>query len=114
MTEYEFSSEEDLIISRMASRMRVLGILLMLVGLGSLSLMYFTVYNFGSLLGGLLWFVMGLFFFLPFDNFKRITTSAEHDIAELLQGFRELNKGWTFILGLLLLHRGYLIYSYLI
>ncbi len=113
MSEYEFGPEEETVIARMASRMKVLAILLMFAGLVALSPILISGYSNGLLIGGLLWLLMGVFFFLPVDNFKRITTSRNHDISELIQGFRELNKGWTVILVLLLLHRGYLIFVHL-
>jgi len=111
MVEYEFGEDEAEVILTMVQRMKALSILLLIVGLVAFLPQFMNGFSLGQFLGGILWIVMGIFFFLPLDNFKRIVNSKDRDIRELVQGFRELDRGWTFVLVILLLHRVYLVYS---
>jgi len=111
MVEYEFGEDENEVILTMVQRMKALSILLLIAGLVTFLPLFLSGFSFGQLLGGILWMLMGIFFFLPLDNFKRIANSKDRDIRELIQGFRELDRGWTFVLVVLLLHRLYLVYS---
>ncbi|MHA2253114.1 MAG: hypothetical protein ACXAD7_22315 [Candidatus Kariarchaeaceae archaeon] len=52
-----------------------------------------------GLLQAILFIVMGVIFFQPADNFRRIATTEGRDITELMTGFRELNFGLMIVIG---------------
>ena len=46
---------------------------------------------------------IGLAFYFPIDNLKRIVETEGSDIKELMQAFSDLDKGWTIVIVVLLI-----------
>ncbi|MHA2253112.1 MAG: hypothetical protein ACXAD7_22305 [Candidatus Kariarchaeaceae archaeon] len=100
--EYEIPHEiaEDIKLS--ATTFIVQAILLALIGIVSgLTALGNdeTSKAFLMLIQAILFIIMGVVFFLPSDNFRRISATEGRDITELMTGFRELNFGFLFIIG---------------
>ncbi len=104
MSTYEFSKEEETVFNDMTKWMLMLSGLLTIAGI--LSIIHLVINpdrNYFLLYAGLTWFLLGLTFYFPTDNFRRITKTEGNDIKELMTGFEELDQGWkiaNIILGL--------------
>jgi hypothetical protein len=107
MSAYEFSSEENIVILSLAKRMRAVSVLLGLTGLIAIGnaipglLNGGTPTGIGGLIAGAFAIVQSIVFFRPTDNLKNIVTTKGEDIAELMQGIRELAAGLKIVVILL-------------
>ncbi len=100
MSQYEFTREQNKIISNVALRCIVNAIAMSLLGVVNLIGAITTwgnVATFLSIVGllyGVLFTVVGVAFFRPSDNFRRVTTTQGNDIAEIMTGLKELRTGF--------------------
>ncbi len=103
MSQYEFTSEQNKVISNVALRCKVNAVFLALWGLSSLLK---TGLSWGdrvpllsvvSIISGLVFVVMGVVFFRPSDNFQRVTTTEGNDITEVMTGLKELWGGFKLV-----------------
>jgi len=103
MTQYEFTSEQNKIIGHVALRCIVNAVLLALLGLVGLvgAIMSFgKAVPFLSIIGilyGIVFITIGVTFFRPADNFRRVTTTQGNDIAEVMTGLKELRGGFKLV-----------------
>jgi hypothetical protein len=103
--EYEFTENENKNFSKLAFNLRLVAVALVIIGITSTILGLIPEFNILLLISGLTYLLMGIVFYLPIDNFLKITTNEGSDIKELIQGLTELNKGWVLVIGILVLNR---------
>lgn len=111
MSEYEFTPEQDKVINKMRMILAqitvislLLGVCLMLIGHG-LSGMEKWVF----LVSSVFFMVMGVVYFLPMDNLKRVTASSGEDISQMLIAITDLAKAFSTAQVILILLSGMLI-----
>ena len=104
MSDYEFSKKEEQTIASLGQRMAIVGGLLVVTGIGRIILGF--VRSGGEGFGGgvivfltaaLFNIVLGVVFFRPTDNLKRIATTTGNDIKELMTAFSELASGFDLV-----------------
>lgn len=99
---YEFTQEQNGVITNLANYMRLTAYVTVIVGIIDL-LDAISKADYLSIVFSLAIIAIGLAFYFPIDNLKRIVETEGSDIKELLQAFSDLNKGWTIVLGILIL-----------
>lgn len=108
MAEYEFDANQEKVIKNVATRFIVIAVLLALGGimgvLTELILLVNQQKEFAILLmaQASLQIIMGIFFFRPSDNFRRIVSTEGRDISELMIGLNDLTMGIKIIVLLVL------------
>ncbi len=110
MSEYEFTEKQNKILSTLSKRLVQIGILFLITGIGRLIFSGgfvqrdgWQIATFVLILIGLVNLIMGITFWRPADNFKRMVTTEGRDIAELMTGLRELNAGFNVLQYLVIL-----------
>ena len=112
MESYEFTAEQNQVIGSLASRMRWVSILFVLIGIGLLISLVPNIQAgaqwvivVASALFAVINLLKGVVFYRPVDNLSNIVEREGTDIAELLQAFRELSQGfsWMVILNIILI-----------
>jgi hypothetical protein len=108
MAQYEFTAEQNKVIGHVALRCVVNAVLLALLGLVGLigaiiSLRDATLLlSIVGMLYGVVFITMGVMFFRPADNFRRVTTTEGQDITEIMAGLNELRGGFKLVSILIL------------
>lgn len=103
MAQYEFTPEQNKVIGHVALRCIVNAVLLALLGLVGLVGAIMSLGDaalFLSIVGmlyGIVFITMGIMFFRPADNFRRVTTTEGNDIAEVITGLKELRGGFRLV-----------------
>jgi hypothetical protein len=103
MTQYEFTPEQNKIIGHVALRCIVNAVLLALLGLVGLVgaiMSWGNATPFLSIVGmlyGIVFITIGVTFFRPADNFRRVTTTEGNDITEIMTGLNELRGGFKLV-----------------
>ncbi|MEM7116286.1 MAG: hypothetical protein AAF614_27880 [Chloroflexota bacterium] len=107
MTNYEFSAEENQVISDLARWMIVIGVFTVASGvlfiITAVGQLFATSFSLGSILETLraiVTILFGLAFYLPTDNLRKIVKTEGNDISELMIGLSELKQYLTWSLGL--------------
>jgi hypothetical protein len=108
MTQYEFTPEQNKVIGHVALRCVVNAVLLALLGLvgligaimslGDATLLISII----GMLYGVVFIIMGVMFFRPADNFRRVTTTEGNDITEIMAGLKELRGGFKLVSSLII------------
>lgn len=108
MNNYEFSSEDNAVISDLARWMLIVGGIAVLSGVVFVILgivnMFGTAFSFASILEtlrGAVVLCFGLAFVLPTDNLRRIVKNQGNDINELMTALTEIKTYLTWTLGLI-------------
>ena len=96
MSTYEFSPEDNKTFSSLARWLILVGILIFVGGIGSF-VQYLVARHIFALIEGFIFCVMGIVFFLPAVNLRRIAASSGKDIPELMQAFAKMNTGWLIL-----------------
>jgi hypothetical protein len=111
MSGYEFTPEQDRIIDRMRIILAqitvialLLGVILMLIGHGLPGMMKWIF-----LVSSVFFMVMGVSYYLPLDNLKRVTNSHGEDINQMLIAISDLAKAFSTAQVILILLSGMLI-----
>jgi hypothetical protein len=108
MTQYEFTPEQNKVIGHVALRCMVNAVLLALLGvvglIGALISLGDNVVliSIVGILYGVVFITMGVMFFRPADNFRRVTTTEGSDITEIMTGLNELRGGFRLVSILIL------------
>ena len=103
MTQYEFTPEQNKVIGHVALRCVVNAVLLALLGVvglvGALISLGDNValISIVGILYGVVFITMGVMFFRPADNFRRVTTTEGSDITEIMTGLNELRGGFRLV-----------------
>ena len=103
MAQYEFTPEQNKIIGHVALRCIVNAVLLALLGLVGLVGAIMSWGNAPPLLSivgilyGIVFITIGVTFFRPADNFRRVTTTQGNDITEIMTGLKELRGGFKLV-----------------
>jgi hypothetical protein len=103
MTQYEFTSEQNKVIGHVALRCMINAVLLALLGvvglIGALISLGDNValISIVGILYGVVFITMGVMFFRPADNFRRVTTTEGSDITEIMTGLNELRGGFRLV-----------------
>jgi len=103
MAQYEFTPEQNKVIGHVALRCIVNAVLLALLGLVGLvtAIMSFgeavPLLSIVGLLYGIVFITVGVTFFRPADNFRRVTTTQGNDITEVMTGLKELRGGFKLV-----------------
>ncbi len=100
--EYEFSKEENKVFASLSTWMIILAIVIIIGGIATIASFILDLPAFGfaqilTLVSGIMYCIMGLTFYFPTDNFKRIVTTKGKDITELMTAFREVDRGWLIV-----------------
>lgn len=100
---YEFSSEDNELFTVFSQKIVIIGILTTASGF------FFMLYGFFSfddvdgmkgtalIIEGLLFMGIGIAFIRPNDNFKKIATTENSDINQLMTGLNEFSIGFKFM-----------------
>jgi hypothetical protein len=103
MAQYEFTAEQNKVIGHVALRCVVNAVLLALLGLVGLvgAILSLgeaeTLLSIAGMLYGVAFITMGVVFFRPADNFRRVTTTEGNDISEIMTGLKELRGGFRLV-----------------
>jgi hypothetical protein len=103
--EYEFSKEENKVFASLSRWMIILAIVIIIGGIATIlsfvldviSVPVMSLALIVTLVSGIMYCIMGLTFYFPTDNFKRIVTTKGKDITELMTAFREVDRGWLIV-----------------
>jgi hypothetical protein len=91
---YEFSSEQDVLIAALASKMKFVG--LFALGLGVVAIIYGALRRDpGVIVSGALYGVIGLWTERSAVSFRHIATTHGHDIGHLMHALRDLRRLYT-------------------
>lgn len=100
---YEFNKEDNLVFSEFSLKILIIGILVtacgfffLLYGIVSLGELE-TLQSITIILESVLFMGIGIVFILPNDNFKKIATTEDSDIPELMKGFKEFSTGFRWM-----------------
>ncbi len=108
MSEYEFDENQEKAIKNVATRCIVQAVLLALGGIMGILTELVLLANRELILAIVLMaqaslqIFMGIFFFRPADNFRRIASTEGRDISELMIGLNDLGVGVKIIVFLVL------------
>lgn len=109
---FEFGEAENLVLSGLASRMRLVGLFLLGIGLFVFAYGVVRIVNtqpqqgggeVGYIFAGLLDFVIGIWTFGSGTEFKKIAESPNKDTELLMQGLENLLRLYTLVYWLCLL-----------
>ena len=110
MSGYEFNEAQSKIIKGVATRCILQSIFLVVIGLiAVIEAVLMTIQNKLSptlmiifVIQGILFIGMGVAFYPPSANFKRVATTKGSDIKELMEGLRKLNFGFKLLIIIIL------------
>ncbi len=94
MSEYEFTPQDDKVFKKLSRNMIILAVLIMLGGIATIIQFVVDSPRITTLANGLAYCAMAVAFFLPTDNFRRISSTQGSDIKELMIALKEIDKGW--------------------
>ncbi|MBC8332761.1 MAG: hypothetical protein H8E28_12325 [Anaerolineae bacterium] len=94
MSEYEFTPQDDKIFKTLSRNMVILAALILLGGIATIVQFAVDSPQITTLANGVAYCAMAIAFFLPTDNFRRISSTQGSDITELMTALREMDKGW--------------------
>ena len=105
MSEYEFSKQEEQTIASLGQRMSIVAGLIAATGIGRI--IHGLVLGGGAegfsgavivfLIIALVNVAIGIVFYRPTNNFKRIATTEGNDIKELMSAFAKLTSGFNLL-----------------
>ncbi|MFW9992657.1 MAG: hypothetical protein ACFFD4_11475 [Candidatus Odinarchaeota archaeon] len=99
---YELTEDQNVIIISLAKYMKLTAWVIIAVGLFVL-LDALSEGLYVSMLFSLVIIAIGLAFYFPVGNLERIAEKEGTSIEELMQAFSDLNRGWTLVIGALLI-----------
>ncbi len=108
MSEYEFDKNQEQVIKNVATRCIVQAVLLAIGGIMGVLTELILLANKQFMIAialmaqAALQIVMGILFFRPADNFRRIAGTQGRDISELMIGLNDLSVGFKIIVFLVL------------
>ena len=104
MANYEFTDHQNRTMNSLAKRLAIFGIL---IGLGGVAIVIsaigylraegFSLAHYLFFLIGIVTIVMGIVFYRPSDNLKRIVTTEGSDVQELMTALKELRGGFKLL-----------------
>jgi hypothetical protein len=97
MSQYEFTADENRLISQVGTKLGHIAVLFLLLGGVQLLQSFMLTGAWGrwiSLGAALLLFVLGWLFFRPLDNLRRIVTTTGQDAHEIVEAIRELRTAY--------------------
>ena len=100
---YEFTEKENTIFMNLSNYMTMASILFLINGFMA-GIHFFRNGQVFFLLFAISMIILSITFYIPTDNFKRIVTTTGRDIGELLEGFTEINSGWSILILILIVH----------
>jgi hypothetical protein len=103
--EYEFEEEHNQVFIELANAMRLVAIALIFVGIATMVIGIMDTFDILDILDGITWILMGVIFYLPINNFLKITKEEGSDIRELITAFTLLDKGWLLLLFALIVNK---------
>jgi hypothetical protein len=92
-TNYEFNEEQNRIISGLANRLLILGVILVVIG--TPLIFFFIKGDWVSLTVGALYVIMCLLSFNSYAEFKKIVTTQQQDITHLMAALTNLTNMYT-------------------
>lgn len=92
-TNYEFTVEQNQVIAVLASRILVLGIVLIAIGIPILSMLFKGNLVAASI--GALYILMGALSLNSYAAFRRIVTTTHQDISNLMDAMKALTTMYT-------------------
>ena len=106
MAFYEFTDDENLVFQKLALRMNIAGVMMVVFGIGmflfgplqyglSLIMLLFVI-------NGLLLFGMGFLIFQSAKRFKKIVETQGHDIMYLMEAMTDQSRLYTLIGALII------------
>lgn len=97
MTDYEFTPEQDKVVDQLrrtllqiTAILLALGILLMLIGHGLPGISQWVF-----LVSSVFVLILGVVYYLPLDNLKRVTSTKGDDINQMLIAMSDLAKAFS-------------------
>lgn len=114
MTGYEFSEEEEKLFTELSQYMIVASLFFVILGGIALTRAIFVEVNIFFLVFGISMIVLGIAFFIPTDNLRKIAETKGSDIVELLRAFREIRAWWGILIIILVAHRLNVILQYFV
>jgi hypothetical protein len=90
---YEFNEEQNLVISALANRLLILGVILVVIG--TPLIFFFIKGDWVALTVGALYVIMGLLSFNSYSEFKKIVTTQQQDITHLMDALKNLTNMYT-------------------
>ncbi len=99
MSEYEFSETDNRKFLTFSQNLTYLSISLIFSGIIITILGIIQKTNFGDLLIGIIFILIGLSLEVPVLNFQNIIVSTGKDMSELMKAFTFLSWGMIFIMG---------------
>ncbi|ODU01627.1 MAG: hypothetical protein ABS79_01385 [Planctomycetes bacterium SCN 63-9] len=100
---YEFGENENLILSGLASKMRLVGLFIVGIGLFVFAYGVVRMVEVGYIFAGLLDFVVGIWTFGAGTEFKKIAETPNKDTELLMRGLENLLRLYTLVYWLCLL-----------
>ena len=101
MSEYEFSKQEEHTIASLGQRMSIVAGLIVATGISRIILGLLAEGFSGAvivfLIIALVNVAIGIVFYRPTNNFKRIATTEGNDIKELMSAFAKLTSGFNLL-----------------
>lgn len=99
---YEFTEQQNKTVTELSKYMKLVAIITIIVGIVD---MIYSIMDAGAVdvVFSAFIIIIGLAFYFPTDNLDHIVETEGSDIQELMQAFSELDKGWTFVLALLVI-----------
>ncbi|MHA2251725.1 MAG: hypothetical protein ACXAD7_15280 [Candidatus Kariarchaeaceae archaeon] len=103
---YEFSEEDGILIKKVGNKAIIQSVLLAVGGIIAIIIDFINPDDNKSIVviwlvvQGLIQVIIGVLFFRPSDNFKRVATTEGKDIHELITGIKELSWGFKMIVYL--------------
>jgi hypothetical protein len=97
MSQYEFTAEENRLITQVGTKLRHISILFLLLGALQLAQSFMLTDSSGrwiSLAASLLLFALSWLFFRPLDNLRRIVTTTGQDIHEVVVAIKDLRAAY--------------------
>ncbi|MHA2027971.1 MAG: hypothetical protein ACW99A_07080 [Candidatus Kariarchaeaceae archaeon] len=113
MSEYEFSESENEQFSDFSFSLVILSISLGTAGLIIVILGIIPSINPVDIVTGLAFIAIAISLFLPLQNFENITRTEGNDMRELMNGFRVLSNGFTFVLAATIFLQVMILISYI-
>jgi hypothetical protein len=99
LSEYEFSNAENKQFSNFSFSLFVLSINLGAAGFIIIVLGLISPIDAVDIITGIAFMAIAVSLFLPLQNFQNIVSTEGNDMNELMNGFRVLSNGFTFVLG---------------
>ncbi|TAE31863.1 MAG: hypothetical protein EAZ92_02220 [Candidatus Kapaibacterium sp.] len=100
---YEFDKAQNAIITGLAMRLNIIGLVCFIVGAGVVLMMFVRHGNLNALLIGGLSLIFGALAIYAGQAFKRITTTQDHDIDHLIEALQTLTRVYNVQVAAILL-----------